>query len=350
MLDRISTQVLPNGAIRYAEFDAAGNFVQHRWILRADEPSEPGTKINKATLLDDTTANFLGLTGNRALPTVALMVAATAGSWNELPPLLTPGTGNWIAPNPFGDGQPYELGALIIGAGGAGGLAIAVAGSIQVARAVGGASGETAIVIMTVTPGQVIPRVVGAGGVAETRTTVGVAGVNGAPGATSSFGGTVALGGNGGRHQASNLAFPAQNLPGADGGQGSDAVPPETPSPNAPAFGRITIRSSMPSQLGQPSSPAGRTTPIMCVNPFTPKRILAAGGFSTADAVQLSAVDGAVGGTGGTTAGTYAAPVATAPGCGGGAIAITALSGSVTATSGRGAPGAIFLYARRRLG
>ncbi len=46
--DRVPSQVLENGAIRYEEFDANGNSLGYKYIKRADEPIESGTPINKA--------------------------------------------------------------------------------------------------------------------------------------------------------------------------------------------------------------------------------------------------------------------------------------------------------------
>lgn len=45
--DRVPSQVLTNGAIRYEEFDAEGNSLGYKYIKRADEPTEAGTPINK---------------------------------------------------------------------------------------------------------------------------------------------------------------------------------------------------------------------------------------------------------------------------------------------------------------
>lgn len=47
--DRVPTKVLPNGAIRYEEFDADGNSLGYKWMRRADEPSEIGDAWNKVT-------------------------------------------------------------------------------------------------------------------------------------------------------------------------------------------------------------------------------------------------------------------------------------------------------------
>ena len=45
--DRVPSQVLLNGAIRYEEFDVEGNSLGYKYIKRADEPTEAGTPINK---------------------------------------------------------------------------------------------------------------------------------------------------------------------------------------------------------------------------------------------------------------------------------------------------------------
>ena len=45
--DRVPSQVLTNGAIRYEEFGAEGNSLGYKYIKRADEPTEAGTPINK---------------------------------------------------------------------------------------------------------------------------------------------------------------------------------------------------------------------------------------------------------------------------------------------------------------
>lgn len=68
MTDRVPTQILENGAIRYAEYDSSGNFVQYRYLLPADEPTQAGTPLNKANLLTDATATELGLSSGA--PTV----------------------------------------------------------------------------------------------------------------------------------------------------------------------------------------------------------------------------------------------------------------------------------------
>lgn len=56
MRDRIPTQVLDNGAIRYAVYDEQGNFLRYEYMLAADEPTDEGTPLNKANLLSDDTS------------------------------------------------------------------------------------------------------------------------------------------------------------------------------------------------------------------------------------------------------------------------------------------------------
>lgn len=45
--DRVPTEVLANGAIRYEVFDSNGTSQGYMWIKRADAPSEVGNKWNK---------------------------------------------------------------------------------------------------------------------------------------------------------------------------------------------------------------------------------------------------------------------------------------------------------------
>lgn len=45
--DRVPRQVLPNGAVRYEEFDENGNSLGYKWIKRADDPTEVGNAWNK---------------------------------------------------------------------------------------------------------------------------------------------------------------------------------------------------------------------------------------------------------------------------------------------------------------
>lgn len=92
MKDRVGTEILSNGARRYANYDSSGNLVGYMYLLLADEPTEVGTALNKANLLSDETAAALGLTGD---PTVndafAKMVHTTditlqSAGWSDTSP------------------------------------------------------------------------------------------------------------------------------------------------------------------------------------------------------------------------------------------------------------------------
>jgi hypothetical protein len=84
MRDRVPTQILPNGAIRYAVYDASGNFQRYDYMLPADEPSEDGTALNKANLFRDATALAYGFTAD-AVPDDALLKLANAAFIRRIP-------------------------------------------------------------------------------------------------------------------------------------------------------------------------------------------------------------------------------------------------------------------------
>lgn len=52
VVDRVPTEVLSNGAVRWEEFDENGVSQGYKWVKRADDPTVPGTPLNK-TLFDD---------------------------------------------------------------------------------------------------------------------------------------------------------------------------------------------------------------------------------------------------------------------------------------------------------
>jgi len=59
MKDRISTQTATNGAKRYGKYNASGTLIENVYLALNDAPSENGTPLNKANLLDDTTTNAI---------------------------------------------------------------------------------------------------------------------------------------------------------------------------------------------------------------------------------------------------------------------------------------------------
>lgn len=64
MIDRVPTEILSNGAIRYGIYDADSNLIRYEYIKLEDDPTQEGDALNKANLLPDAVATALGLTGN----------------------------------------------------------------------------------------------------------------------------------------------------------------------------------------------------------------------------------------------------------------------------------------------
>jgi len=82
MNDRTSTKVLPNGAIRYEVFDETGVFLRYEYILLADEPTQDGMPLNKASLLKDTTAALYGLGADAVPDEVLAIIPSALKKWN----------------------------------------------------------------------------------------------------------------------------------------------------------------------------------------------------------------------------------------------------------------------------
>jgi hypothetical protein len=62
VVDRVPTEVLSNGAVRWEQFDSSGNSLGYVYLKRADEPSVEGTKINKVlfdSIADDLDSRLL---------------------------------------------------------------------------------------------------------------------------------------------------------------------------------------------------------------------------------------------------------------------------------------------------
>lgn len=55
MRDRTPTLALENGALRYGVYDEAGNLLRYEYLALEDDPTDPGTDLSKATLLQDST-------------------------------------------------------------------------------------------------------------------------------------------------------------------------------------------------------------------------------------------------------------------------------------------------------
>ena len=71
MRDRIGTNGLANGAVRYGVYDAGGNRLRYEWIRPEDEPLEAGTPLHAETFLSaDAEAVIWPASGKPADPTV----------------------------------------------------------------------------------------------------------------------------------------------------------------------------------------------------------------------------------------------------------------------------------------
>lgn len=96
MTDRVPIEVLENGAIRYAEYDSDGDFVQYRYLLLADDATVTGTALNKANLLPDDLCTALGIATTSeikdALTTLSGRTQIEIGSYT--------GTGTYGSDNP----------------------------------------------------------------------------------------------------------------------------------------------------------------------------------------------------------------------------------------------------------
>lgn len=71
MRDRIGTNDLANGAVRYGVYDAGGNRMRYEWIRPEDEPLEAGTPLNRETFLSSEAESIVWpASGKPANPTV----------------------------------------------------------------------------------------------------------------------------------------------------------------------------------------------------------------------------------------------------------------------------------------
>lgn len=77
MRDRTPTRALENGALRYGVYDEEGNLLRYEYLALEDEPTDPGTELSKATLLQDSTE--VALFGSAADRTVDDAFAGIAG-------------------------------------------------------------------------------------------------------------------------------------------------------------------------------------------------------------------------------------------------------------------------------
>lgn len=77
MRDRTPTRALENGALRYGVYAEDGSLLRYEYLALEDEPTDPGTELSKATLLQDSTE--VSLFGSAADRTVDDVFAGIAG-------------------------------------------------------------------------------------------------------------------------------------------------------------------------------------------------------------------------------------------------------------------------------
>lgn len=306
-------------------------------MVRADQPTQEGTPLNKANLLSDDVAALLGL-GATSVPNDAFR-ALSRYHWKLIQEYRTAGPVEFTVPDNVTIIGVYQVG------GGASGAAVQ---STSSKSATGGASGYAKNSIFHVTPGQKITGIVGAGG----ESVIAQNGyLSGNAGGSTSFNGVVSEGGEGGKTSATNGRF------GASGGQGSDAPCManygELTSYSRALYGSVSTENSWGySSYEEPDHGGNSQPPSESQNAFDPLMVsLSAGGWGCSSTVTkymlqekiIAMPDGTKGGNGRRNAGSATAESATGNGNGGGAAASYG-SSTYKATSGAGSDGMILIY------
>lgn len=203
MKDRVSTYP---GRVRLTPVSGQENVYD---LERADQPTETGTPLNKANLLSDEVAEFLDLP-NTATPNDAFRALKEKQLSNLCYTDITT-SGQWTVPSGLIGGKIF---VIVIGGGGSGG------GTTNGYMGTGGGSGHLSYGTLSVSAGQVLTAVIGAGGSKPSSGALGNAG------GTTSFGGISAAGGSGGqRYNDSNSkgGYGGAGGGGAYTGDGGDA-------------------------------------------------------------------------------------------------------------------------------
>lgn len=329
--------------------------------VNAEGIEEMGSALNKGNLLPDDVAELLGITIED--PQVkdafqALKEYAELGKWELLAEYNVAGSYNFIVPD-----DVDELGVLILGGGGSGGVAIGSNGDFTNC-ATGGGSGNIDQFILKKADGDfeeggTLAAVVGVGGVAAASPRGG--GLVGNPGGSSSFAGKTVIGGPGGKASVNAGTTYSYEVAGSEGeGQSSDAgnthhtnISRTTGKP-AP-FGLVSYMTN----VGNNISAVIRRNMSEARNAFDRGDLhtyCGAGGaafvwHSNSNYYVQTAPERAKGSAGRGRAGNGTNSVtgysATAPGDGGGALAWNANSGTATYYSGAGADGLVLVYGRK---
>lgn len=76
MRDRTPTRALENGALRYGVYAEDGSLLRYEYLALEDDPTDPGTELSKATLLQDSTeASLFGSAADRTVDDVFAGIA-----------------------------------------------------------------------------------------------------------------------------------------------------------------------------------------------------------------------------------------------------------------------------------
>ena len=76
MRDRTPTRALENGALRYGVYAEDGSLLRYEYLALEDDPTDPGTELSKATLLQDSTeVSLFGSAADRTVDDVFVGIA-----------------------------------------------------------------------------------------------------------------------------------------------------------------------------------------------------------------------------------------------------------------------------------
>lgn len=320
----------------------AGTFPIDLAGINAEGIETLGTAFSRATMLDDPAERAIW--GNAADRTPAEAIVQLA-PWRLIDTIdNTVGySGEWEAPDVFGDGSAYDLGVYMIGGGASG----TVNYFTDVCYGLGGASGEGKnTIINNVTPGAKYAWVIGKGGESVSKTgNTGSMSVASKAGGTTSFNGVTAAGGQAIARHSSTASL------GGNGGQGSDAAG----SSIAGNTRSVAPAGCMPTRgiYGNSSYHQGGATqsPREGQNQFDPSMVtLGAGGWAAGSTTNSKqSTPELTHGHAGAGSNSATGNSATGYGNGGGGVAKynSTETSSGTYKSGAGSDGVIFLYARK---
>ena len=205
MQDRISTYP---GRVKLVPVQGHENTYD---MTRADDPSQPGTPLNKATFLKDATAALYGLNADAVpddvLADIAPKLLYGGVESRVMVPFYTSGT--FTVPS---DALGNVFTVICVGGGGAGGYG-GTGGSIG--QGAGGGAGGLEIETIQLTPGETVSVIIGAGGLPGTSSQPGGDGGN------TAFGSYVsASGGEGGGYSAGGTGGSSPGMGGGGGYRG----------------------------------------------------------------------------------------------------------------------------------